>query len=165
MVSRSVLFLDFDGVLHGIDDLQAEYTSQGIVFSGDKLLCHLPLLNDLLDRFPVDIVISSSWRRHYMLDELRGFFGTHASRVVGTTSDIDVPFERPANRFQECRTYAETHGIMRWLIIEDQPTILWGCWTPTPEQLRQVVFCDENLGLATPGVIEAIREFLERTQP
>lgn len=158
------LFLDFDGVLHGVDDLHIEYTSHGIEICGDKLFRYLPLLTALLDRYPANIVISSSWRQHYSLDELRGFFGSHRDRVIGVTRSIDVPHELPANRFQECRAYAEANGIKHWLMIDDHPGIVWGSWRPTPAQQRQVVFCDPILGLSMTGALKSIVDFLERAE-
>ncbi len=159
-MSAPVLFLDFDAVLHGVNDLRSEYTSYGIEFSGNRMLCHMPLLSRLLDRFPADLVITSSWRRQYGLDDLRGFFGIHAYRVIGTLSDFDIAHERPANRYQECRATAQWLGVKDWIVIDDQPVIVWGCWQPTPAQMRQVIMCDANLGLATPGVLDAIECFL-----
>jgi hypothetical protein len=158
----NLIFLDFDGVLHSVDDFHTEYSAHGIRYSGANLFRHLPLLAGILDRFPeVDVVVSSSWRHHYSLDELREIFGRHGERIIGTIRSIDVPGERPATRFQECRTIAEEFEARHWLMIDDQPTLVWGWYEPSESQERRVIFCDPKLGLSTPGVIEQIHAQLE----
>lgn len=72
-----VLFLDFDGVTHPVAPLPDCWKHFG----------SLPLIEEVLSRHPgVDIVISSSWRAHFTLDELREHFAPDMrSRVVGCT--------------------------------------------------------------------------------
>lgn len=76
-----VMFLDFDGVTHQDPGWNAEP------------FCRLPLIEAVLRDFAgVDIVISSSWREHHSLDEIRGFFAADmAPRVVGFTPSIKAP--------------------------------------------------------------------------
>ena len=62
-MSTSTLFLDFDGVLHSMSGYR------------DQPFCRLPLLEEVLVNTDVDIVISSSWRFQYSLDELAGKLG------------------------------------------------------------------------------------------
>lgn len=76
-----VLFLDFDGVTHPEPCFQ------------ENVLCRLHLIEAVLLEFPsVDIVISSSWREHYPLEELREFFSPPLRpRVIGVTPSIKNP--------------------------------------------------------------------------
>lgn len=152
-----ILFLDIDGVMHGVDCVQIEYTTSGITYVGKDQFQHLPLLGHILDRCPgVSVVISSSWRHIYSLEDLQGFFGNWGSRVIGTTRSVDVRDSMPANRFQECRAVAELLGAARWLMVDDQPGVVWGSQAPSPELLRNVLYCDPELGLASPFVVEEI---------
>lgn len=62
-----LLFLDFDGVLH------PQYDGEPTPVS--ELFCHLPRFESILQDFPsVEIVISSTWRNQFTLEELRSRF-------------------------------------------------------------------------------------------
>jgi len=160
-----ILFLDFDGVMHGVNDVEIEYASSGIEYSGKNLFKHLPLLAEVLDEFPEAIIaVSSSWRHHLSLDELRELFGKHGSRIVAITNNVDVAGELPANRFKECRAISEIRGISNWLMIDDQPGAVWGTMEPTPDQQAHLLLCDPDLGLATPGVLDKLRQWLATRQ-
>ncbi len=79
--SSCVMFLDFDGVTHPepCDDAQ--------------LFDSLSLIEEELIRFDgVHIVVSSSWREHYSLDQLRAHFCADLRpRVIGVTPSIKRP--------------------------------------------------------------------------
>ncbi|HJV52403.1 MAG TPA: HAD domain-containing protein [Noviherbaspirillum sp.] len=74
-----ILFLDFDGVLHPF------HRPQGA-------LELLPDFERVMRDYPqVDIVISSSWREGYSLEELRAFFSEDiAARVVDVTPVLPI---------------------------------------------------------------------------
>ena len=76
-----IMFVDFDGVTHPEPGYERDY------------FCHLPLIEDVLREYPeIDVVISSSWRVNYAIDELRDFFSPDiALRVVGVTPSIKEP--------------------------------------------------------------------------
>ena len=76
-----VVFLDFDGVTHPEP------------CRSDALFCFLPRIEEVLREHPeVDIVISSSWRLEFSLEQLRGHFSADiASRVVGVTPSNKQP--------------------------------------------------------------------------
>jgi len=162
-MSRQLLFLDIDGVMHSVDQVQADYTDAEIEYSGERLFEHLPSLGRILDQCPdVSVMISSSWRHVHSLQELQGFFGDWGHRIIGTTERIDAPGPLPANRFQECRPMAEQLGVSDWVMVDDQPGIVWGSQTPSPELAHRVIWCDPVLGLATPLVAAAIvKRFLD----
>ena len=69
---KKILFLDFDGVLHG---------------EWDALFSKRELFEHYLQQMPqVDIVISSTWRELYSLERLKEHF--HISlrdRIIGVT--------------------------------------------------------------------------------
>lgn len=72
MIER-VLFVDFDGVLHPVGRLKR----QSLPFE------YMHVLEAVLRRWPcLQVVISSSWRERYGLEQLRDFFADdllHAS--------------------------------------------------------------------------------------
>ena len=76
-----ILFLDFDGVTHPEPCFQ------------DNTFCRLALIEAVVRTFSaVEIVISSSWRDHYTLNELREHFSKDLrSRVVGVTPSLKYP--------------------------------------------------------------------------
>ena len=146
----SLLFLDIDGVMHSVDRVQ------DIGGSGAGLFEHLPVLGRILDQCPdVSVIISSNWRSTHSLEQLQGFFGAWGHRVIGITANIDATDSLPANRFHECRAMAEQLGVTDWVMVDDQPTIVWGSQIPPRELVRQVIWCDPVLGL-TPLVAHAI---------
>lgn len=162
-MSTRLLFLDIDGVMHSIDRVQAIHTNARTEYTGDRLFEHLPLLGRILDQCPdVSVIISSAWRDVYTLSELQKFFGSWGHRVIGTTLSIDALDSIPRNRFRECQRVAERLGVSDWLVLDDQPGIVWGSQIPKPELARRVFWCDPVLGLATPLVVTGIvRRFLD----
>jgi hypothetical protein len=152
----NVIFLDFDGVLHDIDAPEIQYTGRGIDITGTRLFQRLPLLDALLARCPdVSIVISSSWQDHFSLPELRTFLGAAGKRVIGTTGRAGADHVRATNRYEQCRVAAEALGASNWLLLDDQPSIVWGRHVPTRDEIAHTVFCDPILGL-TPMIVEHV---------
>lgn len=113
MKAAPIVFLDFDGVTH------PEVCKVGKLFS-----C-LPLIEDVLrHNAQVDVVISSSWREHHPLTELREFFADDvSSRVVGCSpiapSNRAMPAARNVREL-ECRTWLVLHRTDHpWIAIDD----------------------------------------------
>lgn len=157
MSATRLLFLDIDGVMHSVDRVQVNLASTRIDYTGGRLFEHLPLLGRILDQCPdVSVIISSSWRDSHTLPELQGFFGDWGHRVIGTTVRVDAVGFLPANRFRECQAMADLLGVTDWVMVDDQPGIVWGSQIPTRELVRRVIWCDPVLGLATPLVAAAI---------
>lgn len=111
-----ILFLDFDGVLHHVFPREDRTDDQNAPFY------YLPRLERVLRDFPqVRVVISSTWRRHKSLDELREYFSEDLrDRVVGVTA------EGPEDRFRAvrqhlCLHWLEEHGLKnaRWVALDD----------------------------------------------
>jgi hypothetical protein len=115
-----ILFLDFDGVMHPIDQ--------------HNLFCREEHLARVLRKFPdVEIVISSSWRLTHSLQNMQSFFLTDMrSRVIGVTPIIDI--EGSVNcgctRFLEIQKYlADTGNQHRnWVALDDDASLFpFGC--------------------------------------
>jgi len=119
-VNNCILFLDFDGVTHPEPGLKADE------------FCALPLIEDVLRGCPhVEVVISSSWRTVFSLEQLRGFFSVDlAQRVVGvtpsskSTSDAWLPSSSVVyEREFECESWMRQNREWGtpWLAIDDRP--------------------------------------------
>lgn len=105
-----ILFLDFDGVLHSI---QAE---EGEGFQ------HIPALEAVLRDHPsVNIVISSSWRYHESLEQLRLRFSDDiAKRIIDVTPTLEPTWQQFA-RFLEISAWLEKNDYFGdWIALDDQ---------------------------------------------
>jgi HAD domain in Swiss Army Knife RNA repair proteins len=108
-----ILFLDFDGVLH------PQYENQTVPV--DVAFCHLARFEAVMREFPaVEIVISSTWREQFSLDNLRSRFSSDiATRITGTTL---LPKDQVVPRLVELREWE----IVTWLTVQgrcDEPWI------------------------------------------
>ena len=111
------LFLDFDGVLHPEYDRQAA--------PADVAFCHLPRFEAVMRDHPeVEIVISSTWREQFPLDDLRARFSPDiAARIVGATPitpRIDgkyLPARREGEILDWLRQAEREHEP--WLALDD----------------------------------------------
>jgi hypothetical protein len=146
MSELSVLFLDFDGVLHPAG------AKRNV---GD--LARLPLLEAFL-REPahekVGIVISSTWREAYPLSRLREHFSADLrGRVLGGTPVLDE-FDSDHARYEEIKAWLEAHPrVTRWVALDDDVEGFPG------HRRKTVVFTDPVTGL-TEANLDALRTLL-----
>lgn len=130
-----ILFLDFDGVLHGL---------------GRPLFEHLVRFEAFLREFPeIEIVISSSWREDHSLAALRKFFSNdlHA-RIIDTTPIITTktpPYPRHV-RHLEIQQYVTTKVLepQQYLALDDDP-VLFPADCPYLILCEPVIGCDDEL--------------------
>ena len=134
-----ILFLDFDGVLH------PEHCHES------KHFCCLPVLESSLRQVPeLKLVITSTWRLHSPLEQLRQRFSADvAARIAPATPrycDLnDVPqalvgYEREA----ECHAWLRTHEAshLPWLAVDDRS------WLYRPF-CKSLFLTDGRTGLST----------------
>lgn len=122
----TLLFLDFDGVLHpkgcGTDDH----------FS------HLPRFERLVREHPgLRIVISSNWQDAYSIKTLRHVFSPDvAQRIIGGTRSADLEGEAE-DRHEQIQRYLHKAGVthVRWLALDDAAHEF-------PDDCAQLVLCD-----------------------
>lgn len=160
-----ILFLDFDGVLHGepelrrctptatkfLNDDEKRFVTKNhqrvISFDDGPLFGHAERLAEVLAGFEsVDIVISSSWRTHFDLHRLAGFLPpVLGNRVVGATPVLDASNPDGMRRL-ECETWLNMRGMAccPWLALDDMPELFFaGRYAPVPPNL---VWCGDMFG-------------------
>jgi hypothetical protein len=141
MKSRALLFLDFDGVLHPASAYQTHAFS------------HAPALARCVAPYDCEIVISSSWRFSYTLDELRSLLPRElAMRVTGATGPAHVGSQA---RYIEICKYLQKRMLQTdaWRALDD------AAWE-FPHGLRNLVSCDPNVGLAERQLLELEQWFI-----
>ena len=144
------LFLDFDGVLH--PEYEGQFVPQEVVF------CHLHRFEAVIADYPlVRIVISSTWRLQFDLDNLRGRFSREtASRIVGVTPQ----FQRTENKVQRVRLSGlgeRESEIIEWLEQHGQEHSPWIALDDAVWDFRcyrdHVVECKNYVGLDDAAAI------------
>ena len=125
--SKKLLFLDFDGVLHP--------TSA----RGPGLLSKAPLLEAITDE-DCQIILSTSWRFQYSLEELCTKLPENVSiKVIGMTG---APYIGKHSRYFEIISYVSQldHKPVQWRALDDA---YWEFPVGCPELIR----CNPNTGI------------------
>jgi hypothetical protein len=132
MNSNKFLFLDFDGVLHP--------TSHGSL-----LFFNAHLLEEVFPTYPCHIVISSSWRFHLNLDELKQRLPDKIRPwIVGVTGEA---YMGQYSRYHEIVGYLydrEKH-LANWKALDD-------AWVEFPQGCENLIRCNPNTGITVPEV-------------
>lgn len=145
-----VLFIDVDGVLHpgkvpGSLGPTAAYMRVGP-------LGWLAGLAELLAPYPdVGVVVHSSWRLTYSLDELREMLVELGERPIDVTP--------PGERFPSILAWLQTHSSTSFLILDDDAGEFP---RPAPAQL---LVCNPTSGVTDPRIRAAIELWLLRRPP
>jgi len=138
-MSNKVLFLDFDGVLHP--------TTHGTV-----LLSQLPLLESTLESCDYTMVISSSWRFHMEMENLKKHFSSSVrNKIMGATGDAYIGAYA---RFHEINAYVLQHGIKDWRALDDS-------YWEFPQGCGHLIRCNPNSGL-TQREVKVLSEWLSQ---
>lgn len=143
---KILLFLDFDGVMHGVNDV--------------SLFRHEGHLAKVLRDFPsADIVISSAWRKTHTLAAMKTFFLTELrARVIGVTPifklDEADTSAVPDARFHEIQRWRAANDALGrpWLALDDDAE-----WFPPG--CANLVLCDPKYGFG-PVAEKALRAAL-----
>lgn len=117
---KTVLFLDFDGVLHPF------FPRADLPDAENQHLSYVPRFAAVLRDHPaVRVVIASDWRKHHTLDELRSLLGPElGQRVIGTTPVLDkVGMDWTGHRQREAMAFLQAEDLIgvRWIALDDDP--------------------------------------------
>lgn len=159
MQGGTVLYLDFDGVLHHENVLW--HPRRGVYAGppGFRLFEHAALLEELLEPYPqMNIVLSTSWVRTY------GCYGAAQKLPAGLSRRvIGAIFHSRMNEkmfLQKPRGKQVLEDVTRrqpvdWLALDDD---IEG-W---PEETDHVILTHEELGISAPGAAERIAAALRK---
>ena len=133
-MTKKYLFLDFDGVLHSTKD-------------DSQLFERLKLLLPLIDKYTFNIVISSSWRFQFKLQDIRNFFPVVLhDKIIGMTGQALMG--RHA-RYHEIKNYLKEHdkSLEDWRALDDT------CFE-FPENCENLILCSPNTGIQAKQINE-----------
>jgi hypothetical protein len=160
---QPVLYLDFDGVVHPEpvhwSVRRGAYLTAELEAAGRRLFEHAELLEELLEPYAsLRIVLSTSWAVEYgysraakrLPEGLR-------KRVIGATfhSSMDRAAFRKMPRGGQVLSDVARRRPSVWLALDDTDE----GWNTAREH---VGVTDERHGIAEPGVLERVRQALER---
>ena len=126
-----ILFLDFDGVLHPV---KGGFADQ---------FCHLDSLKSIVGDTPV--VISSSWREVFPLEDLQGML--EGVNIIGMTPVTqDGKLGKPLSRLFECIDWLKDNNMLSadWKALDDQKSLF-----ELDSPCTSLILCNERVGLAS----------------
>lgn len=137
-----VLFLDIDGVLN----IEAGDTPTYMTTGRHMELHLIDIFNMFLDEYPIDIVISSSWRDDMedLQRQLKKNGFRHWGRVIGATSyNFDT-------RGKVILEYLRKNNIENYIVLDDFPEAI--TCEPDIDQTR-VVVTSRYTGLSEANIL------------
>jgi hypothetical protein len=136
---KDILFLDFDGVLHPTSASPEELFTK----SNELVKFLLPFRHDC------KIIISSSWRLHYSINELKELISPELGEMVdGKTGD---PFIGQWPRYNEIKEYLKLHSpFANWRALDDS-------FLEFPPDCPELIKCNPNTGLSNNELLQLQR--------
>lgn len=139
---NKLLFLDFDGVLHPNFGPEQNY------------FCQLDLLIEALgsNTKRMEVIISSSWRFHYPLNEILAYFPESMQKLIaGATPEVEPGRHQ---RYREICAYLHQYEKARdWRALDDD---ILGF----PTKCTQLIACDHRVGFDNKNA-KALREWIQ----
>ena len=147
VANQPIVFLDFDGVLHPADYLNFNTINGELVLANDSRFCWAEDLWNLIREFDCHLVIHSSWRNSYTLDQLRDLLPTElGKRVVGLTVG--------ENRHQSILAYVQKTQVKSYIILDDAADEF-------PRECVELLLCENNMGISNPEIQNKLIQFLK----
>jgi hypothetical protein len=128
-----VIFLDLDGVLR-------RDSAPLFQLERDLVSAFSYWVRELEEDGEVSIVISSTWRTAFSIEEVRSRFPAWlAEKIVGCTPSIQGEVEH--SRHREILAWLKKHGAEaeRWIAIDDTAELY-------PTGLKNLILCDPEVG-------------------
>lgn len=115
------LFLDCDGVVNSKHHLKT-YTLKTFIADLDSIDPKaVMVLNEIVKKYPnLRIIISSSWRQHHSLDDIRLAFERKGFLFSHQIVDITERSGNKKSRGEEISTYIKENNISKYLILDDE---------------------------------------------
>ncbi len=160
-MTRQVLFLDFDGVLHRGNSY---LTPEGIVSSAPgriELFEYAAILDGLLEPYPlVEVVLSTDWAPKFGFEFARNALPIEhlRNRVLGSTFDgsvEEVPYWLEVPRGRQILQYVSRHRLSNWLALDDRRDGFESCRT-------RLVDCQAMVGLGDVAVQHRFSQLCEK---
>ncbi len=158
---KNIIFLDIDGVLNTINHLKRQKIASGKATNKkwDPTACkHISLL---CEHYGARIIITSSWRHEYNIEQLKEFFASNEipSKLIKDVTSSYAPQ-------QDKNNYCRGHEIQHWLqnnspkitsyvIIDDEAEFL-------ESQQDHLVRVDKKKGFATKEAVTKASNILEK---
>lgn len=152
------IYLDFDGVLNSVSSMIAYHHLRGpsstIYSEADRLdSVAIGLLKYLVDETDAKIVVSSTWRMNYTLQEFVDIFASYGWKdapVIGKTGRGGIDTVRGDEIEDHLNTVRD--GLSGYVIIDDDSDML-------PHQLPHFVNTSGTTGFTLVNLCEALRIF------
>ena len=166
-MTPTILYLDFDGVLHA--DAVVRRPGSGVVMRapGRTLFEWTPHLERALEPYPgVSLVLSTSWvrilgyarARAYLSPALQGrvIGATFHRREHGPTPELRDLWAQTSTGGMQIEADLRRRGKLQWLAVDDAVDEF------SAEQRTRLVACNSQLGLGDPGTREMLDLMLVR---
>lgn len=138
-----ILFLDFDGCTHS-------------AYGRNPKWSRVPFIAAAIASFPeVQIVISSSWREHYLIEKLRAMLGPLGDRVIGVTPLHRNDYGRVRQREIEAWMVTNRPPGTPFVALDDEPALF-------EKDCPWVIFCPPRVGFDGAAATELRRRLLAR---
>lgn len=155
------LFLDFDGVINNRDTEKRPYvwpawhdhagTRSMVRWVSPHLIEKVESLRSYAD---ADIIVSSTWRHHYELGELRQILSMiPPKRIIGITPTLSWNLDSPypdAIRGQEIEDYLRRDPCDRYVILDDYAKEKF-----LPDQHGKLIQTEKSVGVTEENIAAA----------
>lgn len=124
---KKFIYLDIDGVLCLGSEIHPKLTEWGYVYRFNQKA--VKIFNEILEKTDAEIIISSDWKLHYSLDNLKEIFKWQG--VIKEPIDItpSVPYSDmqllEENRAKEILEHYNIHKPGSWVVIDDLDLRTW----------------------------------------
>ena len=158
--TETYLFVDIDGVLNTRSYLRKQIKTRGKCSRFKWCPEAVKHLNSLCTNFDSRLVISSSWRYEFSLEELRNIFsknGISSEWIIGTTpSMVALTVEENHCRGHEIDAWLREEGSKpyNYLILDDLETML-------PHQEKFLIRTEMDHGFADPALFQKAQSILK----
>lgn len=134
----TTIFLDFDGVLHPADYLHFKTINGELILSKDVRFCWAEVLLGLIRNFDCYLVIHSSWRMSYTLNEIRNLLPMDlGKRVIAATTGDD--------RYESILSIVEKYKVNNYVILDDAADEF-------PIDCQELILCNGETGINCPEI-------------